>query len=161
MSLPHLTTFSFANGSTGFVLALPSTTEVSISFNSRSQQQQQTVGSLAPPRSRSSSCPPRLPRAQAWSVLPLKPLSLARFAPMHKAPCPHLEETAGCLAGPIRSTSGGMPTLNIFPYHSFGGVGGRLCLCYRLVCICFRSQDREHTVHSCRSEYPRRWACRD
>ena len=44
LSLPHYFTFPSANiGPTGFVLALPTTTEVSISFHGRSQQQQQGV----------------------------------------------------------------------------------------------------------------------
>jgi hypothetical protein len=83
------------------------------------------VGSPASPRSCSSSCPPRLPHAQAWLLLPLKPpwtKLLADSRRMQKVACPHLEETTRGLAGSIRSNSSRMAMFNIFPHQTFRGL---------------------------------------
>ena len=92
--------------------------------SSRSSSKVYTVGSPASPRSRSSSCSHRLPRAQAWPSLPFKPLwaKPSPNSPLCTKRRAHIRRRQrAVLAGSIRSTSGGVPTLNIFPCQSFGG----------------------------------------
>ena len=144
MSLVPLTTFPSANKSTGFIIALPTATEVSISF-------QRPVSTAA------ARCARRLLRAQAWWLLTLKPLWTKPppdSRPMHNAAHPYLEEPVGGLAGPIRSTPWRDADAQYIPIQVV-----RLCYHHVSVC-CWSRSDREH-IHSCRSEYPRQWACRD
>ena len=120
--LVPLTTFPSANKSTGFVIALPTATEVSISF-------QRPVSTAA------ASCARRLLRAQAWWLLTLKPLwtkPSPDLRPMHNAAHPYLEETVGGLAGPIRSTLWRDADAQYIPIQVVWG--GQLC--YHHVCVC-------------------------
>ena len=78
-----------------------SNTPCSISFNGQSQQQQHQqsleggIGQL------------RLVPVHRVVLPDFRARSRRPFAPMHKATCPHLEETAGGLAASVRSTSTG------------------------------------------------------
>ena len=75
--------------------------------------------------------------------------AVPRFAPMHKATCPHLEETAGGLAGSVRSISAGCRAQYI-PVSVVRRVDSATTSSVSAAASAAgsRIRDCEHTVHS-------------
>jgi hypothetical protein len=141
-SLPPLATFQSANGSTGFVPALPCTTEASysntpfnFSFDGRSQQPQQQqqqcidggIGSFNPLPYDDLSPPTSARPNTAGNTQDLVAAAQAavdeavgRFAPYAESGVPAFGDSAP-FGGLDPFNLGGMPTLNMFPYQAFGG----------------------------------------
>jgi hypothetical protein len=139
-SLPPLATFPTANGSTGFIPALPTTTEASysntpfsFSFDGRPKQQQQQqqgvdngIGRF-PFDGLSSSTSARPNTAEgtrdliAAAAQAAMDEAVGRFAPYADSGVP----TFGGESAPFGALDpfnlSGMSTLNMFPYQTFGG----------------------------------------
>ena len=128
MSLPRLTTFPSANGSTGFILALPTTTrQVSPTLhqhpiNGRPQQQQQqgVDGETA-----SFTSSPFIELCSPTSVFP----SISRYGRSHRPICALCTKRRAHIRRrqqAVWQARSVQPTLNIFPDQSWGSQGTAL-----------------------------------
>ena len=141
-SLPPLATFPSSNGPTGFVPALPPTTEASysntpfsFSFDGRSQQQRQQqpgvdggAGSfsslpfdeLSPPTSARPNTAGGTQDLVAAAQAAMDE-AVGRFAPYAESGVPAFGGDSAPFGGLDPFNLSGMTTLNMFPYQPFGG----------------------------------------
>ena len=143
-SLPPLAAFPPTNGSTGFVPALPTTNEgsfsnshFSFSFNSRSQQQQQQqhpgvdtgIGSftslsfdeLSSPASARPSTSGGAQDFVAAAAQAAMDEAVGRFAQFADSGVPTFGGDNAPFSGLEPFNLGGMTTLSVFPFQTFGG----------------------------------------